>query len=173
MAGDVRPIRIIGDPVLRERCTPVTEFDDALASLIDDMFASMYAVNGVGLAANQIGVPLRVFVYDCQDGDGPNRVGHLVNPVLEELPAADRKLTESDEGCLSIPGQWTSLARTSRAVARGFDRTGKRVTVPGSGQLARCLQHEADHLDGMLFIDRLTQRSRRKLMKAFENDRPR
>jgi hypothetical protein len=103
MAGQVRPIRFVGDPVLHRPCVPVERFDDELARLVDDMFASMYAADGVGLAANQVGVGLRVFVYDCPDAEGLNQVGVVVNPTLQELRPEDRRLDESDEGCLSVP----------------------------------------------------------------------
>ena len=170
MSGNARRIRIVGDPVLATPCAPVTAFDDELARLVDDMFASMYAARGVGLAANQIGVDLRVFVYDCPDDDERNQVGHIVNPVLE-LPAAhERTLDESDEGCLSVPGQWAPLARPDRVVARGVDRSGAPVTVEGTGLLARCLQHETDHLDGYLYVDRLSARLRRKVLRDLKRD---
>ena len=171
MSEKTRPIRIVGDPVLSTPCAPVTEFDDDLSELIDEMFRSMYAARGVGLAANQIGVGLRVFVYDCPDEDDRSHVGHLVNPVLEPPPADGRVLDESDEGCLSVPGRWAPVARPDQVVARGVDKTGAPVTVEGTGLLARCLQHETDHLDGYLYLDRLSARLRRKILREMERDR--
>ena len=102
--GTAFPIVQVGDPVLRKACVPVTSFDATLADLVADMFASMYEAEGVGLAANQIGIPLRVFVYDCADDDDVRHVGHIVNPTLAELPPDRRQLDDSSEGCLSVPG---------------------------------------------------------------------
>ena len=162
--GTARPITIVGDPVLSTPCAPVGAFDDELASLVEDMFASMYAADGVGLAANQIGVGLRVFVYDCQDDDDVRHVGHVVNPVLAELPADRRQLDDSSEGCLSVPGPHHELARPDYAVVHGFDQKGEPVTVEGTGYFARCLQHEFDHLEGRLYIDRLSKRQRKSVL---------
>jgi peptide deformylase len=156
----------VGDPVLATACRPVTEFDDSLRQLVADMFASMYAADGVGLAANQIGVDLRVFVYDCHDDKGRRHKGVVVNPTLRLPDLAERRLDESDEGCLSVKGQYTELGRPDRAWVDGTDTSGEPVSVAGTGLLARCLQHECDHLDGMLFIDRLPAKTRRKLLKA-------
>jgi peptide deformylase len=150
--------------VLHRPCAPVSTFDDELATLIDDMFATMYEANGVGLAANQIGVSLRVFVYDCPDDDDVRHVGHVVNPTLDELPPERRRLVESDEGCLSVPGPYAPLARPDFAVVRGFDKNGKPIAIEGSGFFARCLQHETDHLSGQLYIDRLTKRARKAVL---------
>ncbi|WP_174567458.1 peptide deformylase [Actinomadura kijaniata] len=166
MTGTARPITIVGTPVLHRPCRPVEEFDDALAALVDDMFASMYAAEGVGLAANQIGVDLRVFVYDCPDEDGVHQKGVVVNPTLE-LPE-HRHLDHGDEGCLSVPGPHAPLARPDRAAVTGFDVKGSPITVEGTGLLARCLQHETDHLNGKLYIDRLSARARKKVLKEME-----
>lgn len=168
VAGQVRPVRVVGDPVLHRRCEPVERFDDELARLVEDMFASMYAYDGVGLAANQIGVGLRVFVYDCPDETEENRKGVVVNPTLEVPTGRDRSLDDSDEGCLSVPGPHAALARPDHAIVRGFDVTGAPVTVESGGVLARCLQHETDHLDGRLYIDRLSGRSRRAVLREYE-----
>src|SRR5690606_21023994 len=146
-------------------------FDAALKDLVDDMFASMYEADGVGLAANQIGVDLRVFVYDCPDGSGEHRKGAVVNPVLELPELEERRLDDGDEGCLSVPGTHARLARPDRATVRGFDVTGKPITVEGTGLLARCLQHETDHLEGRLYIDRLSARARKKVLKESEEFR--
>ncbi|MGP4022674.1 peptide deformylase [Actinomadura sp. 3N407] len=168
MAGQVRPITLVGTPVLHQPCRPVEDFDTTLRELADDMFASMYEAEGVGLAANQVGVNLRVFVYDCPDDDGERHKGAVVNPVLE-LPALEnRRLDDDDEGCLSVPGPHARLARPDHATVHGFDVTGRPVTVEGTGLLARCLQHETDHLEGRLYIDRLSARSRKKVLKEFE-----
>ncbi|SNS53302.1 peptide deformylase [Actinomadura meyerae] len=168
MAGRVRPITLVGTPVLHQACRPVEEFDEALRELTDDMFASMYEAEGVGLAANQIGVDLRVFVYDCPDADGERRKGAVVNPVLELPALSDRRLDDDEEGCLSVPGPHARLARPDHATVHGFDVRGEPITVEGTGLLARCLQHETDHLEGKLYIDRLSARSRKKVLKEFE-----
>ncbi|GAA2429617.1 peptide deformylase [Actinomadura vinacea] len=165
MAGEVRPITLVGTPVLHRPCRPVERFDDELALLVDDMFASMYAAEGVGLAANQIGVDLRVFVYDCQDEDDVPHKGVVVNPTLEPPGPGERRLDDGDEGCLSVPGAQARLARPDRATCHGFDAAGNPVTVEGTGLLARCLQHETDHLEGRLYIDRLSGRARKNVLK--------
>ncbi len=123
--GTAHPITVVGNPVLHRECKDVTEFDDELAALIDDMFASQRAAEGVGLAANQIGVDLKVFVYDCADDDDLRHVGAVCNPVLVELPADQRRLDDSNEGCLSVPGAYMELARPDYAVVRGQDAAGQ------------------------------------------------
>jgi peptide deformylase len=152
----IRPIRLFGDPVLRTPADPVTTFDAELRKLVKDLTDTMMDAPGVGLAAPQIGVGLRVFTYYVDDV-----VGHLINPVLELSP----ELEIDDEGCLSFPGLAYPTSRSLRAVAKGFDMHGEPVTVEGSGQLARCVQHETDHLDGVLFIDRLDAAQRKLAMK--------
>jgi peptide deformylase len=164
--GTVRPIRRLGDPVLRTECDPVRSFDADLRRLIDDMFASMYANDGAGLAANQIGVSLQVFVYDCDDDAGRNHVGHVVNPVLV---SADGETVEDDEGCLSVPGLRFDTPRHSRAVVEGVDVKGKPVRVEGTGYFARCLQHECAHLRGEVYIDVLSGEARREAMRAIRS----
>ncbi|MEV8635426.1 peptide deformylase [Streptosporangium sp. NPDC051023] len=169
--GTARPITFVGTPVLHHPCEDVTHFDEELVTLVADMFASMYAAEGVGLAANQIGVALRVFVYDCPDETEEYRKGVVVNPTLV-LPAhGERHLDDYEEGCLSVPGQRASLARPDRALVHGFDVTGAPITVEGTGLLARCLQHETDHLDGMLYIDRLPAERREQVLAAYERER--
>lgn len=163
--GTARPITVVGNPVLHRECAQVTEFGPELASLIDDMFASQRAAEGVGLAANQIGVDLKVFVYDCPDDDGVRHVGVVCNPVLDELPAEQRVLDDSNEGCLSVPTAYASLARPDRAVVRGQDAEGRPIAVRGDGYFARCLQHETDHLYGYLYIDRLSKRDRKDALQ--------
>jgi len=168
MSGTAREITIVGNPVLHQPCAPVEAFDEELAALVEDMFASMYEANGVGLAANQIGVGLRVFVYDCPDDDDVRHVGHIVNPVLEDLPAERRSLDESTEGCLSVPGPYHALPRPDYAMVHGFDQAGEAITVEGEGFFARCLLHEFDHLEGRLYIDRLTKRQRKTVLADME-----
>ncbi|WP_019631991.1 peptide deformylase [Actinomadura atramentaria] len=168
MGGTARPITLVGTPVLHRPLRPVTEFDDALAELVDDMFASMYAADGVGLAANQIGVDLRLFVYDCADADGVDRKGVVANPTLVLPEGPDRRLDDGEEGCLSVPGPHASVPRPDRATCHGFDTTGAPITVEGTGVLARCLQHETDHLDGKLYIDRLSKRVRKRVLQEME-----
>ncbi|MEV5123097.1 peptide deformylase [Streptomyces decoyicus] len=171
--GASRPITVVGNPVLHKECKDVTEFDDQLAQLIDDMFASQRTAEGVGLAANQIGVDLKVFVYDCLDDQGVRHVGAICNPVLDELPAERRILDDSNEGCLSVPGAYASLARPDYAVVRGQDAKGEPVAVEGTGYFARCLQHETDHLYGYLYIDRLSKRDRKDALKQMAELEPR
>ncbi|HEX6471927.1 MAG TPA: peptide deformylase [Streptosporangiaceae bacterium] len=165
--GAVRPIRHLGDPVLRTACDPVTEFDADLERLVDDMFASMYAAAGVGLAANQIGVAKRVFVYDCADDEGERHVGHVVNPAL--TVAGDTVV--GDEGCLSLPGLHFPTPRHAHAAVEGVDVHGRPVRVSGSGEFARCLQHEAGHLDGKVYVDALSGDARRAALRALRATR--
>lgn len=171
--GTARPVTVVGNPVLHRECQDVTEFGDELAKLIDDMFASQRAAEGVGLAANQIGVDLKVFVYDCADDDGVRHVGAICNPVLDQLPADQRVLDDGSEGCLSVPGAYHPTARPDYAVVRGQDAEGKPVVVEGTGYFARCLQHETDHLYGYLYIDRLSKRERKDVLKQMAESTPR
>ncbi|MBZ4321660.1 peptide deformylase [Streptomyces huiliensis] len=171
--GTSRPITVVGNPVLHKECKDVTEFDDDLARLIDDMFASQRTAEGVGLAANQIGVDLKVFVYDCMDDEGVRHVGHVCNPVLDELPADRRVLDDSNEGCLSVPTAYAPLARPDYAVVRGQDMKGNPIAVQGTGYFARCLQHETDHLYGYLYIDRLSKRDRKDALRQMAEGTPR
>lgn len=168
----VRPIRVIGDPVLHKPTRPVTEFTDELRTLVDDMFETMAAAHGVGLAANQVGVDLRVFVYDCPDEvAGVVRKGVVVNPVLEtsELPGETMPDPDDDwEGCLSVPGEQFPTGRADWAKVTGVDLDGNPVEVEGRGFFARCLQHETDHLDGTIYIDRLVGRNLRAAHKALK-----
>jgi peptide deformylase len=166
--GRVRPIVTIGDPVLRAACREVTEFGADLKQLVDDMFATMYDAPGVGLAANQIGVDLAVFVIDCPDSEADSLVGHVVNPRLEPL-GDDRELELDDEGCLSIPGPFTDVPRLKKIAVTGVDWSGAPVRLEGHGRAARCLQHETDHLAGQLYIDRLPAKQRRRVLREYEN----
>ena len=151
-----RPIRLFGDPVLRTPCDAVANFDESLTNLVADLEETVSAPGRAGLAANQIGVSRRVFVYNV---DG--QVGHLVNPVIEAIEGEQ----EDDEGCLSIPEMWYPLRRAQYARVRGVDRLGQLVVVEGEGLLARCIQHEVDHLNGRLFVDRLSGDVRKQAMR--------
>lgn len=168
----VRAIRIAGDPVLHTPTRPVTEVDDELRTLIDDMFDTMAAANGVGLAANQIGVDLRVFVYDCPDEHGVRQRGVVVNPVLRtsEVPETMPDPEDDLEGCLSVPGESFPTGRASWAGVEGLDRDGQAIAVEGTGFLARCLQHETDHLNGVIYLDRLVGRNARAAKKMIRNN---
>jgi peptide deformylase len=164
--GVAHPITRYGEPVLHRPCRTVTSFDEDLARLVADMFASMYAAEGVGLAANQIGVAARVFVYDCaNEQTGEQQVGHVVNPVLR-FPKGRRHRDVDAEGCLSVPGEYADLGRADLATVTGVDLSGEPLTVTGTGLLARCLQHEVDHLDGVVFVDRLSTRKRKSILAA-------
>ena len=166
--GKILPITRWGTPVMHAPTRPVTDFDDELSTLVRDMFATMEAAQGVGLAATQVGVGLALFVYDCPDADNHSHVGVVCNPVVELPEGRDRKLESADEGCLSLPGGYAPLARTSLAICRGQDVDGNPVEVHGTGLLARCLQHETDHLNGTVFGDRLSSRVRKSLYAAHE-----
>ena len=147
---------------------PVTSYDAALRELVADMVATMYAANGVGLAACQIGVDLAVFVYDCPDESGTLHRGVVCNPVSGLPEVGDRRLDDSDEGCLSYPGAFVECARPDWARVTGQGLDGEDVAYEGDGLLARCLQHETDHTHGTVFGDRLNNRSRKKLRKEME-----
>ncbi|MEV4972359.1 peptide deformylase [Streptomyces scopuliridis] len=161
--GRVRAMRMLGDPVLHTPCEPVTDFGPALAELIEDLFATMYAARGVGLAANQIGVPLRVFVFDCPDDEDVRHLGHLVNPRLTET---DGIVLRGPEGCLSLPGLEAGTERYDHAVAEGVTQDGAPARIEGSGFFARCLQHESDHLEGLVYPDRLSGWRRARALRA-------
>ena len=171
--GTSRPITVVGNPVLHKECKDVTSFDDELAKLVDDMFASQRTAQGVGLAANQVGVDLKVFVYDCMDDEGIRHVGVVCNPVVRELPADRRRLDEAGEGCLSVPTAYADLARPDYAEVTGQDEKGNPVKVRGTGYFSRCLQHETDHLYGYLYIDRLSKRDRKDALRQMEEGTPR
>ncbi|WP_446037963.1 peptide deformylase [Streptomyces sp. SID1121] len=162
-SGRVRAMRLLGDPVLHAPCEPVTDFGPALAELVEDLFATMYEARGVGLAAGQIGVAQRVFVYDCPDDEDVRHLGHLVNPRLTEL---DGIVLRGPEGCLSLPGVEAGTERYDRAVVEGFTLDGEPVRVEGTGFFARCLQHECDHLEGTVYTDRLTGWRRARALRA-------
>ena len=154
----VQNVRIFGDPVLRTAADPVVDFDKELRRLVDDLLETMHEQTGTGLAAPQIGVGLRVFTFDVDDV-----TGHLVNPVLE-FP--DDEEQDGPEGCLSIPGVYVDTKRRQNVIAKGFNRHGDPIQIVGTGLMARCVQHESDHLDGVLFLDRLDATRRKEAMKA-------
>ncbi|HET9501784.1 MAG TPA: peptide deformylase [Marmoricola sp.] len=153
----IRPIRLFGDPVLRTPASPVADFDKDIRRLVADLTDTMLDAPGAGLAAPQIGVGLRVFTWHVN-----GEVGHLVNPEL----TLSEEVQDGPEGCLSLPGLSTDCRRALSAVARGFDMYGEPVTIEGTELLARALQHETDHLDGILFIDRLDRDARKAAMRA-------
>ena len=157
----VRPIREIGDPVLRTPADPVRAFDKDLAALVRDLEETVDHPGRAGLAATQIGVGLRAFSYNV---DGV--IGHLVNPVITER---SEEVQGDDEGCLSIPGLYAPTVRAMHCVAEGFDVDGKPLRLEGSGLMARCLQHEVDHLDGKVFLDRLTGEARKNALRALRS----
>ena len=154
----IRPIREVGDPVLRTPADPVASFDRELAALIRDLVETVDNPGRAGLAAPQIGVGLRAFSYNI---DGV--IGHMVNPTIVEL---SEETQDGDEGCLSVPGIWAPTVRAMHAAVEGFDVHGKPLRLEGTGLMARALQHEVDHLDGKLFLDRLTGEARKTALRA-------
>jgi peptide deformylase len=166
--GSARSMTRWGEAVMHRPARPVTAFDESLRTLVADMVATMYAADGVGLAACQIGVDLAVFVFDCPDEDGVAHRGVVCNPVLEVPEGKDRRLDESEEGCLSYPGAFVPCARPDYARVTGQGADGEPVEYAGTGMLARCLQHETDHTNGVVFGDRLSTRMRKKLRKQME-----
>ncbi|MFE0604280.1 peptide deformylase [Streptomyces sp. NPDC058892] len=171
MGGAYRPITETGDPVLHRRCADVVEFRTPyLARLLRDMYFTMHAAHGAGLAANQVGVDLRLFVYDCPDEEGTRRIGHVINP---ELRLAGDIWSTRGEGCLSVPGAQQELRRLTEATVHGQDWEGNAVTVHGTGLLARCLQHETDHTDGTLYLDRLGAEARTRALHQMRRNRAR
>ena len=166
--GTVRPMTRWGAPVMHRPQQRVTSYDDALRALAADMVATMYAADGVGLAACQIGEDVAMFVFDCPNADGQHVVGVVCNPVVTLPEGKDRELEESEEGCLSLPGAFIECARPDYATVEGFGLDGEPVRYAGDGLLARCLQHETDHTIGTVFGDRLPTKQRKKLQKAHE-----
>lgn len=153
----VLPIRIMGDPVLREKARPVKEFSPALKRLAADMLETMYESQGVGLAAPQVGISERLFVFD----DGETGPMAIVNPELYDPDG----IQDGEEGCLSIPGIYFNVERANRIRVRGYDLDGNPLDLDGEGLLARILQHETDHVDGILFVDRLSDEDRKAAMR--------
>jgi peptide deformylase len=162
----IRPLRFLGDPVLRTVAAPVTTIDAELQTLIADMFDTMYAEEGVGLAGPQVGVSARVIVVDPHDPAHPPFA--LINPVLVE---ASDDVERGEEGCLSIPGLREMVERSVRVTVDGLDRDGAPVRIEADDLLARILQHEIDHLDGILFLDRLSPLKRKMLLAKWQKIR--
>lgn len=158
----IREIRVIGDPVLRTPTEWITEIDDRVRSLVEDLLETVDMDGRAGLAAPQIGVGLRAFSWNIDD-----EIGYVVNPRLVEVSTEEYQ--DGDEGCLSVPGLWYPTERAWYARVEGIDLDGKPVVVEGEELMARALQHETDHLEGMLYIDRLDRATRRKALKAIRN----
>ena len=157
-----REIRVIGDPVLRTPCEPITDIDDRVKALVEDLLENVDMEGRAGLAANQIGVGLRAFSWNIGD-----EIGYVLNPRLIEVSMEEYQ--DGDEGCLSVPGLWYPTERAWYARVEGIDLDGKPVVVEGEELMARCLQHETDHLDGMLYIDRLDRGTRKKALRDIRN----
>ncbi len=153
----MRPIVRFGAPVLAAPTTPVTKFDQHTEALVRDLLETVDAPGRAGLAANQIGVGLRVFSYNVE-----GRIGYVINPEIAEL---SERTQEGDEGCLSVPGLWYPTTRAEHAVVTGVDLRNEPVTLEGSGLMARCLQHETDHLDGVVYVDRLEPETRKRALR--------
>lgn len=153
----VREIRLYGDPVLRQKCAPVETIDDGIRALIADLVETVEVPGRAGVAANQIGVALRAFSYNI-DGD----IGYVINPVLTEVRG---EAVEIGEGCLSVPGLWHDTPRHPWARVEGIDLDGNPVVLEGEGLLAQALQHETDHLDGMVYLGRLQGETRKRAMR--------
>ena len=172
----IRPIVITGNPVLHSRASEVTVFDDELRSLVADMYDTMDKAPGVGLAAPQIGVPLRIFVYDYADDDGTERRGVLINPTLTIGEVVDEPADEDTEveGCLSVPGIYDGVERATQVKVKALDEHGKERTIEAEGLLAVCIQHELDHLLGKVFVEYLSplkrNRIKTKMLKALRDD---
>ena len=166
--GTVRPITRWGADVMHRRNRPVDAFDEELRTLAADMVATMYAADGVGLAACQVGVDLAMFVFDCPDDGGQHTVGVVCNPVVTLPEGKERSLDEAEEGCLSYPGAFVECARPDFATVSGAGLDGEPVEFSGDGLLARCLQHETDHTLGTVFGDRLPTKARKRLAKAHD-----
>jgi peptide deformylase len=160
----VRPVRIYGDPVLRQKAARVAAFDDELRQLVDDMRETMHAYRGVGLAANQVGVAQRVAVVDVPIDDDTHAVFTLVNPEIVSRSGSET----GEEGCLSIPGIYDDVPRSLRLRVHAFDEHGTEYELEAEGYLARAIQHEIDHLDGVLFVDRLSPLKRQFLRRQLD-----
>ena len=155
----MRDIRVVGDPVLRTPCEPIRDLSDPrVRSLVEDLLETVDADGRAGLAANQIGVSLRAFSWNIDD-----EIGYVLNPRLVEV--SEEEYQDGDEGCLSVPGLWYPTNRAWYARVIGEDLDGREVVVEGTELMARCLQHECDHLDGMLFLDRLDRAERKRAMR--------
>jgi peptide deformylase len=162
-----RPLRFMGDPVLRQRAEPVAGVTDEIRRLIEDMFDTMYAEEGVGLAAPQVGVSQRVIVVDSREPDEPPFA--LINP---HILAVSEDAERGEEGCLSIPGLKEIVERPASVRVEGLSRDGERTIIEAHGLLARILQHEIDHIDGILFVDRVSPLKRKMLLARWQKVRP-
>ena len=157
-----RPIRIVGDPVLRTPCSPIDEITPGVKALVEDLVENVDMDRRAGLAANQIGVSLRAFSWNIE-----GEIGYILNPVIVEL--SDDEFQDGEEGCLSVPDLWFPTKRALYARAEGVDLDGRKKAVEGEGLMGRCIQHEVDHLDGRLYIDRLDRETRKKAMRAIRD----
>ncbi len=155
-------IRLLGDPILRRRAAEIEQVDDSIRKLAAEMFETMYAAEGIGLAAPQVGVSVRLFVMDCQQPDEEPRA--VINPIIVESSGSDR----AEEGCLSIPGLSADVDRAEKIIMEGLNLEGEPIRIEAAGLQARCIQHEIDHLDGVLFIDRLSPMKRRMLLSKWK-----
>ena len=154
----IRDIRIIGDPILRTPCDPITDIDDRVKSLVEDLLEGVALEGRAGLAANQIGVGLQAFSWNIE-----NEIGYVLNPVL--VAVSEDEFQDGEEGCLSVPELWYPTHRSWYARVEGINLDGKKVVVEGEGLMGRCLQHETDHLKGMIYIDRLDRGTRKKALR--------
>nr|WP_116918007.1 peptide deformylase [Williamsia marianensis] len=166
--GTPRPIVRWGASVLHTQARPVADFGSDLQRLLADMFATNTAADGAGLAAQQIGVDLAVFIYDCSDETGSRRTGVVCNPSVEPTDRNHRRLIDFGEGCLSLPGAYADLARPEFSICRGQDQYGDPLELRAGGTLGRCLQHETDHVNGIVFGDKLSARNRKQLYRDHE-----
>jgi len=173
----IRPIRIYGDEVLHQRAQQVTAFDQELSDLVRDMFETMEAAPGVGLAAPQVGVALQVFVYDYPDDDDNPRRGVVINPTITIGPISEEEPDEElhSEGCLSVPGERFLLQRADWAVIEGVDLEQKPIRIEAEGWFARIFQHEFDHLEGIIYVDKLPENAKKKafeVMSQLDRNKP-
>ena len=158
----IRDIRIIGDPILRTQCEPITDIDASVKLLVEDLLEGVDMEGRAGLAANQIGIGLRAFSWNI-DGE----IGYVLNPKIVEMSADE--FQDGDEGCLSVPDLWYPTERAWYARVEGINLDGKTIVVEGEELMARCLQHECDHVDGMIYIDRLDRKTRKKALRDIRN----
>jgi peptide deformylase len=167
-SGTIRPIARWGEPVMHSATRSVVDFGPALQTLLADMFATNAAADGAGLAAPQVGVDLAVFVFDCFDAQWEKRVGLVCNPTVAFAARGERRFVELEEGCLSLPGAYAPAVRPDIAICRGQDQFGDDIEIVGTGTLARCLQHETDHVNGLVFETRLPRQLRKVLHARHE-----
>ena len=168
----IHPITIWGEPVLHTRARPVPEFDQDLRTLIEDMYETQEAARGVGLAAPQIGVGLRIFTWHMANDDGVPELGHVINPFVKASKPSDGEpdREHESEGCLSVPGYSFPLRRGQHATVTGYDWDGNELDFDATGWFARCMQHEYDHLNGFLYVDRLGPRWKKKAKKVIKEE---